>query len=89
MEAMACGLPVVSGDLPAIRELVIDQKTGLRVDANNIDDIAAAIATLCHDPDMSKSLGYAARELVMCEFSLSKAVSTLETSFRKFAGLRS
>lgn len=86
MEAMACGLPVVSGDLPAIRELVVDRKTGLRVDANNIDDIATAIATLCRDQQMSKSLGYAARELVMCEFSLSKAVSMLETHFHRCIG---
>ncbi len=81
MEAMSCGLPVVSGDLPAIRELVIDKQTGLRVDAHNIDDIASAIATLCQDRSLSNSYGCAARDLVIREFSLRSSVSTLEQYF--------
>lgn len=87
MEAMACGLPVVSGDLPAIRELVIDRQTGLRVDAHNIDDVAGAIATICRDADLSNALGQAARELVLNEFSLRTSVSALEDSIK--AAIRS
>lgn len=83
MEAMACALPVVSGDLPAIRELVIDGETGLRVDAHNIDDIASAIAALCRDPALSSRLGYAGRERVVSEFSLSSSVHTLEEHLGK------
>ncbi len=82
MEAMACGLPVVSGDLPAIRELVIDRKTGLRVDAHNIDEIAAAIALLCKDKALADTLGNGAREIVLSEFSLRTSVSVLEQQLR-------
>lgn len=81
MEAMACGVPVITGDLPAIRELVIDKETGLRVDSHKIDEIATAIATLCRDPDLSKSIGYAGRKWVVDEFSLRSSVSRLEECF--------
>lgn len=41
-EAMACGLPVVSSDIEAVREQV-DEDSGILVDPNSIDDIVAGV----------------------------------------------
>ena len=43
MEAMACGIPVISSRLSGIPELVVDGSTGLLVDPGDVAGIARAI----------------------------------------------
>ncbi len=83
MEAMSCGLPVVAGNLPAIRELVIDEQTGLLVEGDNVDDTAAAIARLIADENLRRSLGDRGRMHIETEFSLQKNISRLEACFSR------
>lgn len=78
MEAMACGLPVVAGDLPAIRELVLHQQTGLLVDATTALPVAEALRYLLTHPDIARSIGRAARDHVIREFSLETNIQRLE-----------
>jgi glycosyltransferase involved in cell wall biosynthesis len=78
MEAMACGLPVVSGDLPAIRELVHHDQNGLLVNGTDAGAIATAISRLADDPALRQRLGKAGRQRVVDEFSLSENVSRVE-----------
>lgn len=78
MEAMACALPVISGDLPAIRELVEHDKTGLLVDGTDVGAIARAIERLCTDEPTRKRLGEGGRQRVVQEFSLAENVSRIE-----------
>ena len=44
MESMACAVPSISGDLPAVRELVIDEQTGLLVQASDPSGLASALS---------------------------------------------
>jgi len=83
MEAMACGLPVISGDLPAIRELVQHDVSGLMVDGNDIDAITRAVALLGKDVPNRKRLGSAGRARVVEEFSLTENVSRMEALLRR------
>lgn len=78
MEAMACALPVISGDLPAIRELVSHGENGLLVDGNSIDAIAGAIKSITADPKRAAQLGSAGRARVVEEFSLRGNVDRIE-----------
>lgn len=55
VEAMACGLPVVSSNLPFNWD-VLDDTNSIMIDPNNIDDIAAAILTLRDNNDQRKAL---------------------------------
>lgn len=50
VEAMACGLPVISSNLPFNWD-VLDESNGIMVDPNNVDEIAAAIRTLRDDKE--------------------------------------
>ena len=93
MEAMAAGLPVVAGDLPAVRELVSGESaddagdcTGLLVDGADPASVAAALARLIADPSLRRRLGDAGRGRVEREFALPAAVDRLEASFRASAG---
>ena len=87
MEAMACGLPVISGDLPAIRELVRHDDSGLLVDGTSAADVAQAIAAVNGAPDTRARLGQGGRRRVGEEFSLVENVTRLERLFeRSIAG---
>lgn len=48
VEAMACGLPVISSNLPFNWD-VLDETNSIMVDPNNIDEIANAIKSLMED----------------------------------------
>jgi colanic acid/amylovoran biosynthesis glycosyltransferase len=80
MEAMACGLPVVSGDLPAIRELVADRRTGLLVPGGDVNATADAIDQALADDG---TLAEAGRRKVVEEFSIDGTVAQLERSFER------
>jgi glycosyltransferase involved in cell wall biosynthesis len=81
MEAMACGAPVVSGDLPAIRELVVDAETGILIDGNRAEQLSAALVRLVDEPALRAGLARAARERVSHEFSLDGNVTRLTHLF--------
>jgi glycosyltransferase involved in cell wall biosynthesis len=86
MEAMSCGLPVISGDLPPIRELVEDGVTGL-LHGGGASALADRIAALDGRPDDRRRLGEAGRRRVEVEFSLEANIDRLEGALREFAGV--
>jgi glycosyltransferase involved in cell wall biosynthesis len=77
MEAMACGAPVLSGDLPAIRELVSDDETGILVDGNRPEQVSSALVRLADAPALRSRLAQSARQRVEREFSLAGNVARL------------
>lgn len=72
VEAMACGLPVVSTRLSGIPELIDDGVSGLLVEPRDPDALAAAIERLLTDASLSQALGLAARHKVEAFFDLSR-----------------
>lgn len=69
MEAMALGIPVVSGDLPAIRELIEHRVSGLLVPPEDETALAGAICQLASDASLRSGLGRAGRDRVKEEFA--------------------
>lgn len=67
-EAMAHGAAVVAANRSAIPEVVQDGKTGLLVDPESPESIAAALSTLLSDTDLRRTLAVAAREHARREF---------------------
>lgn len=80
MEAMACGLPVVVGDLPAIRELVSNHQTGLLCDGADPLSVAECLKHLAESRLLRERLGAAGRQRVIDEFSLERNMDRLETA---------
>lgn len=69
IEAGACGLPLVTTDVPGCREVVTDGVDGLLVPARDAPALAAAIAQLHDDADLRLRLGSAARKRALSEFN--------------------
>lgn len=87
MEAMAFEIPVICGDLPAIRELVIHGITGFMVDPDNPSELASALARLYEDADLRSAIAVRGRELIDQEYSSQLNISRLEVVFgRALAG---
>lgn len=57
LEAAACGKPVVAGRDGGTGSAVLDGITGLRVDGNRTEAVAAALIRLLSRPDLAETLG--------------------------------
>jgi glycosyltransferase involved in cell wall biosynthesis len=82
MEAMACGLPVVSTRLVGIPDLVVDGETGLLVSPGDVAALASALERLARNPELSAALASAGRERVVERFDLRSCLEPLLERFR-------
>lgn len=77
-EAMASGVPVISGDLPAIRELVEPGIAGLLVNGDDVSALAGAITKLANNRPLRESLAAGGRAAVEREFAMDLNITRLE-----------
>ena len=82
LEAMSCGVSVVAGDLPTIRELIQHKKNGILVNPEDIDDLTNALARLIKNRSLRESFGKAGRKRVVEEFSLGMNVKRIQQAFQ-------
>ncbi len=87
LEAMACGCPVVAGDIPSLRERC--GKSALFCDPNRPDEIAARVESILDDAALRERLRSGGRSHA-ADFTWERcALSTLDVLDRAFAGRRS
>jgi phosphatidylinositol alpha-1,6-mannosyltransferase len=65
LEASACGLPVIAGSSGGAPDAVLDGITGIVVDGENNQEIAAAAIKLLQDIQGAKAMGLAGREWII------------------------
>jgi len=68
VEAAACGLPLITTDVPGCREVVSDGVDGLLVPRGDSKALAQAIRRLQDDPELARRLGVAARLKARSQF---------------------
>jgi glycosyltransferase involved in cell wall biosynthesis len=81
MEAMACGVPVVSSQLSGIPELVDHDVSGILVTPRDIQGLANALQRLSADEGLRERMGVAGREKVLREFNLRSNAAQLGKLF--------
>lgn len=81
LEAMACGLPVVTTDCGGMREAVTDGVEGFVVPVGDSEAIAAALARLARDPALRERMGQAARQRVLRDFTLKEQIQAFVALF--------
>lgn len=75
IEACACGLPIVTADVPGCRETVQEGVNGFMVPVRTSEPLAAALKKLIEDENMRTQFGAASRALAESEFSLKKVIA--------------
>jgi len=68
IEAGACGLPLITTDVPGCREVVSHEVDGLLVPVRDVDALEQAIHRLSVDSSLRRCLGAAARKRAVSEF---------------------
>ena len=88
MESMSCGVATVSGDLPAIRELIEDDTMGRLVPPGNSEALAGVLAELLSDGSKRRSIGDCGRAQIEREFSQAINCERLEAAFEQAGAFR-
>jgi glycosyltransferase involved in cell wall biosynthesis len=83
VEAMACGLPVVTTPVSGIPELVRAEDNGLLVPPDDPEAVAEALLRLRTDPDLAARLGRAGRESVLRRFDGDHLARRLASLFEE------
>lgn len=86
LEAMATGLPVLSTNVSAIPEVVIDGETGTLVPPDDVDSLAAAMARLAEDPELRARFGAAGEARVKERFGLDRMVDETIAVYSEITG---
>lgn len=77
MEALACGLPVVATRVGGIPDIVEHEQNGLLVDAENAEELAAALIALLRDFDKCVRMGQAAHAFARQHLDARRTVARL------------
>lgn len=85
LEAMAAARPVVARRVGALPETIAHGETGLLVDEDRPEAVAAALAAILTDPQRAHAMGRAGRARASTEFSTDRSVTIVERTYRSLA----
>jgi glycosyltransferase involved in cell wall biosynthesis len=78
IEAYAHGIPLIASNVEGNVELVIDKKTGLLFESENVNQLSAVILQLLNDPQLAENLGKNGQIFFINNFSIEKIIDDLE-----------
>jgi len=81
LEAMGCECPVIASDLPAIRDVIDNGKTGLMAEPGNPESLAKQVDILLSSPDRLKDIGRSGREYAFNNYDWKVSAARYEQLF--------
>ncbi len=87
MEAMMCGVPVVSTRLAGVPEMIDHGQSGLLVEPHRSDDLGAAIASILRDPKRAREFSSQGMKSAREQFALERTTRSLKQLLVKHAGI--
>ncbi|MFH0840870.1 MAG: glycosyltransferase family 4 protein, partial [bacterium] len=81
LEAMACGTPVVASNLPGVRSVFSNNKQGLLVQPDNINDLAEKILMIINEPEKATRYSQEARAWVQGKYTWEKVAERLNAVY--------
>ena len=83
LEAMACGVPVVSSDVGGIPELNLDGETGFVRPVGDIAGMTEGARTILTRPDLHATMAEAARRRAVEHFDIDRIVPQYEAHYAR------
>jgi glycosyltransferase involved in cell wall biosynthesis len=83
LEALSSGKPVVTSDMPGMREVVVDGVDGYLAEPLDPRDIATKIEKVFSDPENARKLGEAGRRKVVDKFTWPRIAELVEARYLK------
>ena len=77
LEAAAYGLPCIRTRGQPMQEIVKHGETGLLVQPDNVEELAAALRRLLTDADLRRQMGASARNTILSEFTWDAVVQRM------------
>jgi len=88
IEAMACGLPIISSDVRGLRDYIKDEQNGLLFPVDDYKALAKSILRLANDKSLKERLSHGARKSFEKEYDMRKNIRSIDMLFKKYAGIR-
>lgn len=85
LEAMSAGVPVITTDLPIIRNLGIDRQHFVLTRPNSVEDMVAKILELDSNPSLCQHLSINGRQHILENFTWDRSGQALREIYRKLA----
>jgi glycosyltransferase involved in cell wall biosynthesis len=82
VEAMACGLPIVTTPVGAIKTIIANRKNGLIVQPGNFQQLYEALDVMVSDKMLASRLGQAAWQTVQDQYSAGNATKKFLSLFQ-------
>ncbi len=86
LEAWREGRPVIVTRRGALPEIVDDGRTGIVIDAGDVDGAVAAVRSIVEDPALAAKLGANGRREVETRYSMASHLDRLEMTYRELVG---
>ena len=83
LEAAACGLPIVTTDVPGCREVVNHEDNGLLVPVKNSIALAEALRDLLENSELRQRMGKRSREIVEKKFDVKIVIDATLSVYRE------
>lgn len=83
VEAMLAARPVIATRVGSMPEAIINGKTGILIEKNDIQGLAQALKTLRDDPALRTQLGNQAREMALANFTVEAMTQRYEHLWRE------
>lgn len=83
IEAMSARKPVAAFDIPSLREVVQDGRSGVLLEGRNIEGFAKAIIQLADNREEALGMGVRAQRFVQQKFDIRQNVKNLEGLYEK------
>lgn len=84
LEASACAKPVVVSDADGLKEIVLQNKTGIIVEKENSKLAAEAILYLLENPKVAKKMGEEGRSFVLENYDWNKSLEKMLSVYKSF-----
>ena len=81
IEALSAARPVVATDVGSVKNLVINEQTGLLVPSQNVEALAKGIMRALDEPEQAQKWAVAGRERVYPALGIDRLVGDIETLY--------